>query len=409
MKAVLILFEKLSNRQRRGLGHASLKLAEKLLAEGSLEQVICLDLDPQDDIFGDRAQVFTRNRVLRLAYMISARLGHVFPKLKTRRFHEFLFDRFARSRLRCGPDTLLYITRPLFNRTIAQAKANGMKVWIQSSVAHPLLNFSLVRNEELRLGLSAKGPYSDIVRAEKIARTILSADRLITFDPAIGKFTHDSSRIFIDPRRLLPLKNFFTIDPEEFTAVAKERQPRTPGAEIVFFHLSHINLIKGVSFLLEAWRKLQERGLTNCRLVMGGRLDHNVSRLIKEQYADLENVEYRGLVDDLVGEMSRMDVFVSPSISDSGPATLIEAMSAGLPVVASRNCGLTSLISEEVEGFAYHYNDVTRLTDIMAWFMDNPDQIFPMGQRARSRVKDLSTGRYAAELAGYIKAARSDD
>lgn len=409
MKTTLILFDTLSNSNRRGLGFASLKLAEKLLEEGTLDQVICIGLDRDVDVFGERAQVFFRNPIQRWTYWVVAKLGRIFSGLKPRIIHEFLFDRFARSRLQGSPGSLLFVSRPLFNRTISKARSQGMNIWVQSSVAHPLLNFALVKNEEFRLGLATKGPYSDMGWTRTIARAILQADKLITLDPEIGKFTYDSYCDFFDPSRLLTLKKYLGIDPAEFSAVAEARQPKGPGDEIVFFHLSHMNLIKGVQYLLEAWRNLQQKGAPHCRLVLGGRMDHNVRQLINSRFSDLENVEYPGYLPDLVEYLGKVDVFVSPSISDAGPATITEAMAAGVPVVSSLNCGFASLVTDQSDGFTYRYNDVSRLTDILTWFSENPDEILPMGTRALNKMASLSSGRYAEEIHGLIKGFADSD
>lgn len=403
MKAVLILFETLSNSNRRGLGHTSLKLAEKLLEDDSLDQIICLGLDQDADVFGDRAHVFERHFFLRLAFFVIAKLGRAFPQLNTRLFREFLFDRFAKSRIRCSPDTLLFLSRPLFKHTIEKAKNSGMKVWVQSSVPHPLLNFALVRNEELRLGLTTKGPYSDLVRTQNIVRVILHADRLITLAPEIGQFTYDSYRNFVDPGRILPLKEYFSIDPEEFSELAEGRHPKGPDDEVVFFHLSHIDLIKGIPYLLDAWRNLIQEGMKNCRLIIGGTMDHNVRQLINNQYADLEKVEYTGYIPDLVDYLAKVDVFISPSISDAGPATLLEAMASGMPVITSRNCGFSSLVTDGEQGFKYRFNDVGRLEEIIGWYADHRADIHRMGRTARKTMGNRSLDQYAVELASHME------
>ena len=113
--------------------------------------------------------------------------------------------------------------------------------------------------------------------------------------------------------------------------------------------------------------------------------------------------EHVGFVPDLVPVLSSSDVFISSSIADAGPATILEAMSAGLPVISSRNCGFASMVSEKEDGFTYHYNDVSKLTEILTWFINNPGEIQPMGKRARSKMENLSTGRYAEEILGHIR------
>ena len=164
-----------------------------------------------------------------------------------------------------------------------------------------------------------------------------------------------------------------------------------------------MNLIKGIFYLLDAWQLLQRKELLKCKLFLVGTPDYNVRKIFRERYNNITNVEFRGYVKDLASCYEEGDVFVSPSISDAGPATILEAMAAGLPVVASENCGFASLVNDGEEGYTYHYNDVERLADIMFNLTQNRGEIERMGANARKKVGNHSIDMYLDEFVKKIK------
>ena len=406
MKVVLVFFEKFAADDTRGFRYACLSLARKLDEAGLLGHMICLDAP--HDIGLDRSRVIALNRhpLFRLAHEILGRLSRIIPAFDTRALRERLFDHFIVRNLDMQRGDLLFLSRPLFLEAARAARRQGIPVWVQSSVPHPLVNYALVRNEEIRLGLRQFGAYSDVRRAERLARTITAADRVVTLGPAIGRYTYNTYLEMLGPDRILPLEKVFAMDIAEFATVAAGRGDKAPGDEVTFLHVSHINLIKGIPYLLDAWRRLQEQGHTNCRLILAGRIDVSIADLIRERYSDLTGFEHRGFVPDLVGAYAGADVFVSPSISDNGPGTIIEAMAAGMPVVSSRNCGLASLVTEGENGFTYDYNDVDHLARALAWFADHPERIAEMGRNARRRMDDLADDPYTDEILGHVQRLR---
>jgi glycosyltransferase involved in cell wall biosynthesis len=62
----------------------------------------------------------------------------------------------------------------------------------------------------------------------------------------------------------------------------------------------------------------------------------------------LEVTGIRGDVADLIGEL---DVFVLTSLWEGLPLAMIEAMAAGVPIVASRVDGISEAVTDGVEGF----------------------------------------------------------
>jgi glycosyltransferase involved in cell wall biosynthesis len=403
MKVHLILYGEVTEDNRRGFAMTLSLLARRLLDKGLLGTVACGSLG-DTDLPSAHVLAVADQPVSHLLEIGMQRLSRVFPSLTPRAFNESLLDRLAAEKLPIAAGDLLVCTRPLFPLAAAAARRLGAEVWVQTSIPHPLLNYALVRNEEIRWNLPRSGPYSDAARAVRLARSIQLADRVLTYAPAVGRWTYESYRQLVGADKVQPLERFFCVDPRVFAARPANPERSVGEGGPTFLHVSHMNLIKGVPYLLTAWRQLWERGVRGGRLVLVGRLDANLRALVRRDFADLPGLELRGFVPDLPAQYTEADAFVSPSVSDAGPTTILEAMAAGLPVISSRNCGFASLLEDGREGFTYDYNDVERLSHLLEWFITHPDAIAPMGTAARRRLSTFSIDGYLDEFLQLVDA-----
>ncbi len=398
MKVTLVFYEPLSNDPLAGFGYASYRLAVNLHEKGLLEKVICRRAAPDLEIPAERIAVMDENPWCRFQSKVLHRAGRIAGGLNVRRMSEELFDRFVAGHLPADPDGLLFTTRPLILDSVRRAKAAGMRVWLFASVPHSLVNYTLARNEEMRNGLEPCGPISDLQRAERLAGAMVLADRIVTLGPRIGQYVYESYAGFFEPERLLPLNEFCTFEPQEYAHLAESRKRPAGPRPVTFFHVSHLHFVKGITYLLEAWRRFEADDASGSRLVIGGRVDPAVQTVIERDFADLERVEFRGFAPDLGPLLEEADVFVSPSITDAGPVTIIECLAAGLPVISSNNCGFASILTEGVDGFRYEYNDTAALAAIFSRIAGDPDQLVEMGRHALANAKRRSLGKYIEEL-----------
>ena len=75
-------------------------------------------------------------------------------------------------------------------------------------------------------------------------------------------------------------------------------------------------------------------------------------------------------------------MLVFPSLFEGFGLVILEAMAAGLPVIASRNTGGPDVIEEEKEGFIVPAGSVEALREKMGWLIQNPSQAVEMGHKA---------------------------
>jgi phosphatidylinositol alpha 1,6-mannosyltransferase len=84
----------------------------------------------------------------------------------------------------------------------------------------------------------------------------------------------------------------------------------------------------------------------------------------------------------LAEAIADMDVFVFPSQTDTFGLVILEAMSSGVPVVASPEAGTRVGISHGANGF--HARDLSEFTRSVVQLMQNPRQRQEMGKAARA-------------------------
>jgi glycosyltransferase involved in cell wall biosynthesis len=108
--------------------------------------------------------------------------------------------------------------------------------------------------------------------------------------------------------------------------------PSSTGILRVLF-LGQINLRKGIGRLLDAMRLMREDSL---ELILAGPCE-----IAPSAWADLPRVRWIGPLarSEVMSAYQNADVFILPTLSDGYALTQLEALSFGLPVIASPNCG----------------------------------------------------------------------
>jgi glycosyltransferase involved in cell wall biosynthesis len=75
---------------------------------------------------------------------------------------------------------------------------------------------------------------------------------------------------------------------------------------------------------------------------------------------------------DLGRAVASMDVLFNPSVTETFGNVTLEAMACGLPVVASRATGSTSLVEDSVNGTLVAPGDISGFADALAAYVADP-------------------------------------
>lgn len=101
---------------------------------------------------------------------------------------------------------------------------------------------------------------------------------------------------------------------------------------------------KGLRYLLEALVLLKERGIDQLELDVVGPGDTEAHLSYLKQHGLLDKVRFHGRVADPFPFMQADDLMVIPSIYDSYPNTVLEALHTGIPVIASSVGGIAEML-----------------------------------------------------------------
>jgi glycosyltransferase involved in cell wall biosynthesis len=128
--------------------------------------------------------------------------------------------------------------------------------------------------------------------------------------------------------------------------------------------------------------------------------------LVEAEIGGDERIELLGERSDVPGQLASSDVFVLASNSEGMPMSVLEAMAAGLPVVASAVGGVPELVAEAETGFLVPPRDVDALAAALQRVLADPELRRSLGAAAHARASerfDVEPFR-AAHLALYRKA-----
>jgi len=128
---------------------------------------------------------------------------------------------------------------------------------------------------------------------------------------------------------------------------------------------------KGVDVGLKAFERALKIVEQNCELLVIG--DGPLMPTFMQHYRDHPHINFLGFKDpkELDQVLMSADIFLFCTRYDGWGVVINEAISAGLPVIVSNQCGASELISEE-GGFVCESEDIEAFTRSLATLIDNP-------------------------------------
>ena len=98
-------------------------------------------------------------------------------------------------------------------------------------------------------------------------------------------------------------------------------------------------------------------------------------------------VHFTGWLDDVAQLLAALDVYVSASHTESFGLAIVEAMAAGLPVVATATEGAREIIEREDEGVLVAIGDIEALASSLLRLLENSHERARIGQLAQTSAR----------------------
>ena len=158
---------------------------------------------------------------------------------------------------------------------------------------------------------------------------------------------------------------------------------------------------KGQRYMIEALSRLTEQGNTTFEYHLAGGGDPSALQTLVEQLGVSSKVIFDGVLrhDQMYAWFDDLDVYIQPSIVESMPRALIEAMSRGLPALGSNVGGIPELLGEEC---IFPRKDVEAIAELLEAL--HPEGMQSMAECNFAHVKKFQKARLDKKRVDFYSA-----
>ncbi len=221
----------------------------------------------------------------------------------------------------------------------------------------------------LNRSISLRRKFINFLISKKISRIITAGktvrQEVIRQFPGIG------------PEKVVALDN--SIDYTRFaepgiSKVHARKRLELPLDGFIFGTVGRFAPTKGYTYLIDAFAKVK-RHVPNAHLIFVGRgRQENEIRAQAQQAGIYDSVTFLGRRDDIPQVLRAFDVFVFPSIAEGMPYAVLEAMAAGLAVIASAVGGIPDVLDNGELGIVIPPKDKNALAEAMIELVKMPEK-----------------------------------
>ena len=266
------------------------------------------------------------------------------------------------------------------------ARKRGMKILVDHSIAHPVFMENKLRGEYEKhnvpfdMGISSSFWHL-------VLKDCLCADRVLVNSDFVRETFVEAGF----PKGKLNVVYLGT-RPDFFGLRKANNAIKIP--RLLF--TGSFGFRKGGEYILQALQILKERGNSTMRLDVVG-VYKNAATLIKTYPSGSQSVTFHGQVpqDDLKRYLQNADIYVFPSLAEGCACSGLEAMAAGLCVVATRESGLP--IKDGETGYIVSPKNALAIADKLEWLQANPTEINRVGANAARLIATEYTWEKYAE------------
>ena len=138
---------------------------------------------------------------------------------------------------------------------------------------------------------------------------------------------------------------------------------------------------KGIDYLIEASKIIaQEKKNNNCMFLIAG---SNSEEIVAQLALPAISVGYVGS-DEMPNLYNAADLFVTPSLQENLPNTIMESMACGTPCVGFNIGGIPEMIDHKQNGYVASYKDAQDLANGLMWVLH--ETTGTLASNARNKV-----------------------
>ncbi|MEZ5016879.1 MAG: glycosyltransferase family 4 protein [Flavipsychrobacter sp.] len=318
------------------------------------------------------------------------------PAHKFRLIQEQQYDRFCTQHI-TKDIGILFTTNAHMRRTFKKAKRLGIPIVYIPANQEENYIYDLITKEQNLLGIHNTDAYTYQPRLQFYNQSIGYVDTVIGTYPTVYDSYVNAARKSYE---VVNITGHLKPDFKPYTL-----EERTKGATFHVGYMAHTVVLKGLQYLLTAWKELQEENKDlNIELSVAGYIEPKLKDYIAEHFGNLKKIKYLGHVSSVPEFLKTLDIFVIPSLSEGGPYTALEAAHYGVPVIITENCGSGELLSRDNSGCVIiPIRDAGRIKQEVLNAYNNRAALPQMGINAKTNLDNYKMQELFTALVDYLE------
>ena len=214
---------------------------------------------------------------------------------------------------------------------------------------------------------------------------------------SVTDLTAERLGVFPERLRCWPI---FAADPAMVQSL-----PWRPGECLRIGSLGRLHPVKGYDLMIAALARLKANGFIPAapfQIMIGGEGAERQRLEAMAASAALDMVVFPGFVDKPHAFLSTLHAYVQPSRSEGFCIAAHEALTAGLPVLASSVGEMPYSIRQDVTGLIVPPGDADALAQALQTMLSRPERLHAMGQAARADMLERFSWSQFAATGGAI-------
>ena len=212
-------------------------------------------------------------------------------------------------------------------------------------------------------------------------------------------------KTWLDDRRIFVLPNFIKVSAS--TSIQNTNEKKN---FVTLIYLGNLIKSKGIFELISVSEILHKYNFKIELLIVGnptkdpftGTSEEEMKGLIQQKVKENNFIKFIGAITDNHSKfelLSKSDIFVLPSWNEGQPLSILEAMSVGLPIISTKDCGvIDETVIDGYNGILVEKRNVHQLAEAIKKLLMDEDLRKKMSENSRKRYLELYTPEKHYEL-----------